>query len=254
MFGPTQRILSYSETSFLDYCKLNNPDELFSQCESLHFLHRPKIEGTTSKCNRDIIVLSDVAPGYHLSKQSNYELPSQPMPLYFSELLSKINEHFKEDYNLFLINCYEDHNDSISAHYDDKYGYGNVGVVTISLGSTREYQMIDKNTNRVEVSFKMRHGDVLTMSNDLQKTHLHAVPPSRVPCGKRISITTRHIVPERDFKKVCFEKCLVCGTITKMKSKVCWTCYPLNKFQCPECLAPSGAPWACLKCYEKSKN
>jgi alkylated DNA repair dioxygenase AlkB len=263
MFENEKRLMD-GKKWFLDYCKVKNPDQLFEACKKLDFLNHPKIEGTVSRCKRNIGVYSNTAKGYHLSKQSNYILPSKPLPDFLSDLLQEINEYFQEDFNLLLINEYQNHKDSIGPHYDDPYGNGYHGIVTISLGATRTYRLTSRENSADTIDYKMEHGDVLIMSNIFQDLYEHSIPEEKEPCGLRISITTRRILNDKPFKhvnKVAYtytprksKNCVRCGNLTREKCGVCNTCYILKSFSCPKCQQPTGAPWLCNVCYIEKKH
>lgn len=255
--------LMFGKQWYLDYYKFTDADNLFEECKKLELRKRPEIKGTPARCNRDVGVYSDVAKGYHLSKQSDYILPADPMPGFLTNLLGNINSHFDENYNLFLINAYEQR-DSIGPHYDDPYGNGLHGIVTISLGATRVYRLISRESGKTVMNCEMKHGDVLVMSNEFQSLYEHAVPPSETDCGLRISLTTRCIVESRTFRhkrprltqwKPSEPKfCLSCNKRTSAKSQVCPDCFDLNKFECPKCKTPVGAPWLCSICWIEKKH
>lgn len=262
MFSKTRRLLDFGN-AYLDYCQISNPTELYEQCCRLDFVPRPVIVGTDlipilqRRCQRDVLAFSDTAPSFRLSAQSTAEQVAAPLPLFLKELLQAINKHFDEDFNLLLLNSYKNENDAIGPHADDPYGNGKHGVVTISLGATRIYQIISKQT-RMEVSnYSMKNGDVLIMSNQLQELMLHAVPNLNTPCGHRISITTRTIIPNRiprPVKKRLVGNCLSCKNPTFTISQVCDKCYDLKTFLCPSCkINKTGAPWPCDSCYETMK-
>jgi hypothetical protein len=167
---------------------------------------------------------------------------------------------FKEKFNLLLVNKYEDHTDMIGPHFDQPTANGDHCVVTISLGATRGYSVISRETNEVVQTIDMKHGDVLVMSNSFQLLYMHAVFASDVPCGTRISLTTRCVSPfktplVRTRPPVAYERlCMVCKCATKGNAKVCMACYHIKKFKCPQCETPVGAPWLCEACWVAKKT
>jgi len=253
------------ENWYLDYCTYSDADRLFEECKQLDFLDHPKMEGTSSRCRRNIGVYSDDAPGYHLSKQNDAIIPAVPLPDFLSKLLHGINEHFDENFNLLLVNEYANQYDSIGPHHDSPHGNGLKAVVTLSLGATRTYRLRSRESGKIAMDCEMKHGDILIMSNTFQLLYEHEIPVSETPCGTRISITTRHIVETRKFyhkrrrqniewKPKELKICLRCKQQTDARSGVCVKCYELQTFQCPECQQPTGAPWMCSLCWVKHKQ
>ena len=257
MFYNRQRLLSNKEqTWYLDQCEIKDPDELFEHCIGLAWLIKPPFEGTNYSANRNIGVYSDTAPGYHISKRSNTFVNARPLTEPLKLLLQQTNLFFDEDYNLIVVNEYLNNKDSIGPHFDDFSGIGKHGVVTISLGAERIFQITSQESKTVPPkSFNMPHGNVMVMSRVFQQIYNHSVPSSDIPSGKRISLTFRSIYGIIHHRPKVWRpydpiKCIVCGGNTYHKHKVCDTCFPLNKFKCPKCGVPVGADnWPCTECY-----
>jgi alkylated DNA repair dioxygenase AlkB len=258
MFTNHKRLMGNSEW-WLDYWKMDlvEADKVFEASQQLDFQKRPRIEGTSSRLKRNVVVLSDTAPGYQISKQSNAIIAAKPLTPVFSRLLESINSQFDENFNLLLFNEYDQY-DTIGPHADSFYGYGKQQVTTISLGATRIYRLRSRETGAIAMDYEMKHGDVLIMSNKFQILYEHEIPESEVRCGTRISITTRHIDETRQINKKRTrghfvprppKQCLRCTLATDSRSGVCVKCYELATFECPNCKQPTGAPWLCNSCF-----
>jgi alkylated DNA repair dioxygenase AlkB len=249
-----------NDSWYLDYYSIEDPDTLFSSCQKLKMIEKPAIDGTGNHARRDMNVFSDEAKGYQPSKQSAWNVPAQPLPEFLQSLLQEINGFFSETFNMVLVNKYLTQDDMIGPHFDQPAGNGAHCVVTISLGATRGYSVISRETGQIVQTIEMKHGDVLVMSNTFQLLYMHAVFPSKTPCGTRISLTTRCVKPSKP--PIVHSRgqpqephpCLRCGVETKAKSKVCATCYNMNAFSCPECQQPAGAPWLCQSCWVTKKQ
>lgn len=263
MFSPRKTILcNQDKTWTLDQCELKDPDGWFDKCSGLAWLHKPEFTGTTFRANRNIGVYSDVVEGYHVSKRSNAFVQARPLTSDLKLLLAETNKYFGEDYNLIVVNEYENHLNSIGPHFDDKSGLGRHGTVAISLGAERIFQLNSQESKVCKpILFPLPHGNVMFFCNTFQSMFLHSVPRSETPCGKRISLTFRsihgiiHHIPKiwrpHDPSECRFHS--VCKGMTYHWHRVCDACFAENKFLCPTCQCKVGAPWPCSECYLKSK-
>ena len=99
--------------------------------------------------------------------------------------------------NSVLMNWYRDHNDSIGFHSDDEPELGeNPTVVSISFGETRLFEMrhkFDKAAPKIKIP--LSNGSLLVMKGETQKYWKHGIKKLKSPCGPRVSLTYRKIIP-----------------------------------------------------------
>jgi alkylated DNA repair dioxygenase AlkB len=118
--------------------------------------------------------------------------------LWFPELerlRARIESRTGEVFNGVLANFYRDGRDSVSWHSDDEPSLGSDPIVaSLSLGSTRRFQLKHRMEQRETVSLELKHGSLLVMMSGTQKNWLHQVPKTRQVVGERINLTFRRIV------------------------------------------------------------
>jgi alkylated DNA repair dioxygenase AlkB len=259
MFGPRHAFMK-GKGWYLDINKRDDADMLFSQCKELPTLSRPRIGKTQSKTKRNIGVFAKKGvPGYWVSKQANFLIPSKPLPRFLAHELDAVNEFYKEDFNLIILNRYENEQDAIGPHHDDGEFNGLSCVVTISLGESRIYRLLDRDSKSKTYDHLFQHGEIITMSNGFQELFTHEIPAHPTPCGLRISLTFRRVLPgvehfSLEKQPSSRKKCLLCEEwIFNSSCPVCKYCLPLKKFQCPDCNVPMSTPWLCGFCYVAKK-
>ena len=92
------------------------------------------------------------------------------------------------------LNLYEGTNQSVGWHADDEDKFGSMPtILSISLGSSRLFQLRTLQTPHEYDSFVLDHLDVCLMQGNLQSTHEHQVPKQfpNDPTSIRINITAR---------------------------------------------------------------
>lgn len=242
----------------LDYWRLEEANALLKQARDLPLLDHPLIEGTTARTQRNVGVFSDDAPGYYLSKQSNFFVRSQPFATWMRALLAATNHLCEDEYNMILVNLYVDGNDSIGPHFDEPTADGIHGVLTISLGATRTYRLRSRDGDDRCHDVRVHHGDVLRMREKFQLVWTHEVPKEPECKETRISLTFRRVLPElprrpREPREMQPRACQVCQKPTPFSSGVCKPCFAQKLFTCPQCQTPTGAPWLCITCFLSTK-
>lgn len=96
-------------------------------------------------------------------------------------------------YNSILINYYRDGNDYISAHRDKKKELGIVGVIMISIGETRVFNITHGKTKELLFSLKVNDGDLTIMSGAFQDVLKHEIVKESYITKPRISFTFRRL-------------------------------------------------------------
>jgi len=101
------------------------------------------------------------------------------------------------EFNSVLLNYYRDGNDSMGMHSDDERELGNQpAIASLSLGETRDFVL--KHRFRKDLkTFKLplAAGSLLLMQGDTQQYWRHGINKLRRPCGARINLTFRKIIP-----------------------------------------------------------
>lgn len=102
-------------------------------------------------------------------------------------------------FNSCLLNKYRSGEDSVGWHADNEAVYGEQPTIaSISLGTTRDFDLRSMADKRRKARISLRAGDALIMCGSMQQHWQHCVPPRR---GKwaahqapRISLTFRTIL------------------------------------------------------------
>ena len=95
--------------------------------------------------------------------------------------------------NAVLANLYRDGNDKVGWHSDNEKELGRHPVIaSISLGSTRTFQLKHKRTNE-RIDLELESGSLLLMAGTLQANWLHALPPRKRITESRINLTYRMV-------------------------------------------------------------
>ena len=112
-----------------------------------------------------------------------------------------------EQPNSCNINLYRDGNDQVGWHADDEPlfegEYNDVCILSLSLGSSRTFQVKKKGVkgvgrNEATSSFVVSHGDLCTMEGRFQRHYLHAVLREPDVQEPRINLTWRFITKHNE--------------------------------------------------------
>ncbi|MDP9393498.1 MAG: alpha-ketoglutarate-dependent dioxygenase AlkB [Actinomycetota bacterium] len=91
------------------------------------------------------------------------------------------------------VNLYRDGRDAVAWHGDrNAKVLRNPLVVTVSLGSRRQFVLRRKGTSTITHRFAPGHGDLVVMGGACQHAWEHSVPRTAKPVGPRMSVTMRH--------------------------------------------------------------
>ena len=124
-------------------------------------------------------------------KYSGVVHKSVPIPEDFNELIKYFSNKYDCQYNMMLINWYEDGNHYIGFHSDDEKNLNyEAPIITISLGASRNF-VIKSNDKKYKKKIELKNYDVLVMGGTFQKTHKHGIPKQKKVKDPRISITLR---------------------------------------------------------------
>jgi alkylated DNA repair dioxygenase AlkB len=122
-------------------------------------------------------------------------------PLPWTDTLSKLREVVQdlanERFNSVLLNYYRDHRDSMGFHSDDEKELGATPVIaSLSLGATRTFVLKHKTRPKLKpVRLELPSGSLLLMKGNTQKHWKHGIDKQSTPCGPRVNLTFRRIVP-----------------------------------------------------------
>ena len=122
-------------------------------------------------------------------------------PLPWTDLLLEIKRRVETvtaaSFNSVLLNYYRDNRDSMGFHSDDEPELGLRPVIaSISLGQERTLILKHKLNKLVKpVRLKLTSGSLLLMKGETQTYWNHGIAKESRPCGPRINLTFRQIVP-----------------------------------------------------------
>jgi alkylated DNA repair dioxygenase AlkB len=98
-------------------------------------------------------------------------------------------------FNSVLMNLYRNQKDSMGWHSDDEKELGSdPKIASISLGSSRTFQLKHKTQKQMKLKVALNNGSLLLMEGTMQHHWLHAIPKSTQECGPRINLTFRKII------------------------------------------------------------
>lgn len=125
---------------------------------------------------------------------SGITLQPNPWTTELKELRNSLNEACKANFNSLLLNMYRDEKDSISWHQDAENELGvNPVIASISLGSTRRFNLRRIDDHSKKIHFDLGHGSLLVMAGAIQHHWQHSINKSKIPSGARINLTFRQI-------------------------------------------------------------
>jgi alkylated DNA repair dioxygenase AlkB len=129
---------------------------------------------------------------------SGVRLEPLPWSATLRDAKARIEAAAAERFNSVLINYYRDERDSVGLHSDAEPELGPQPVIaSLSLGAERVFVMKHKADRNVPtVRLRLASGSLLLMKGETQRNWRHGVPKQSRPCGPRINLTFRHIIPE----------------------------------------------------------
>lgn len=183
-----------------NYVSDPDADLLLSESRALPLEQRPiKIYDQYIPMPRLTGWCNDLEFGYSYSGQTT---PTIPWPPLLDILRKKIESEFGVRLPSVLINHYRDGNDYVGFHRDDESCFGpNPMIVSVSCGATRRFVLKRDEDETEKVTFHLRHGDLLIMSESTINKWRHSLPKERVqanldlfkPRSDRINFTLRSI-------------------------------------------------------------
>jgi alkylated DNA repair dioxygenase AlkB len=127
---------------------------------------------------------------------SGLTLPAAPMPPLIEDLRARVSRAALCEFNSVLCNLYRDGRDSVSWHADDEPLFGGDPVVaSLSFGATRRFVLRSVADRHQKTDYYLKDGTLLIMGPGMQRDYQHALPKTSRPCGARINLTFRRVVP-----------------------------------------------------------
>lgn len=100
-------------------------------------------------------------------------------------------------FNSVLLNYYRDHNDKMGMHSDDEKELGpQPAIASLSLGEARRFLLRHKTRKDLQtIKLLLPSASLLLMLGDTQRYWRHGINAERHPCGARVNLTFRRILP-----------------------------------------------------------
>lgn len=187
---PTWTALLETERSRLLRSTMALSDTEQSLLWHLPLIENPKckIYGKECTMHRSINFFSDSSEGYRFSGQL---MKSVPTTMIIRKLFTWVERATGGKFNGLLVNLYSTGEDYISAHSDAEEFLSNIGVVAISMGSSRTFRIRDKKTKKVVLDHQTSNLELLWMAGDFQKEFTHEIPTAKTQ-KPRLSLTFRY--------------------------------------------------------------
>jgi alkylated DNA repair dioxygenase AlkB len=136
----------------------------------------------------------DPAATYTYSGLTLTPLPWTPTLMRIKQRVEQISD---ATFNSVLLNYYRDGQDSMGFHSDDEPELGPAPVIaSVSFGEERTFVLKHKRKKSLKpIRLPLASGSLLLMRGETQRNWRHAVEKEDRPCGPRINLTFRRIVP-----------------------------------------------------------
>ena len=109
------------------------------------------------------------------------------------KLLDKLNMFLKEDFNICLVNSYENGREFIGWHADNEEKGSTFCIASISLGTPRTFSFLYRSRElggkEEKVDIKLEHGSLLLMKHPCQDKYLHCLSLDKKIKSRRINLT-----------------------------------------------------------------
>lgn len=177
-----------------DFCDTLTADLWFQQLlQEIEWEEKPiTIFGKTMMQPRLVAWYGEAGIAYTYSKQTIYAKPWTDLLLLIK---NKIEQTTATTYNSVLLNLYRNGKDSMGWHSDDEKELGiNPTIASLSLGTTRDFQLKHKTHPFAKTTIALTHGSLLIMAGSLQHHWQHALPKRAKCIAPRINLTFRKIL------------------------------------------------------------
>ncbi len=129
---------------------------------------------------------------------SGIRLEPQPWTTRLQALRRLVEKRVGHSFNSVLLNYYRDHNDKMGMHSDDEKELGPRPVIaSLSLGEPRNFLLRHKTRKDLQtIKLLLPSASLLLMQGDTQRHWRHGINAERHPCGARVNLTFRRIIPD----------------------------------------------------------
>lgn len=131
-------------------------------------------------------------------RNANHTYSAIPMIPLVEDIMKSLNEDFKAEYNVCVLNYYLDEKGHLGWHADDSPEQDlSHPIAVISFGATRFFWWKKKEMKGDipdENKILMEPGDLVIMPGGFQDDHYHRIPKHSEKCDGRISLTFRKLV------------------------------------------------------------
>jgi len=128
---------------------------------------------------------------------SGIRLEPEPWTPTLLDIKARLEALTGRQFNSVLLNYYRNHNDSMGMHSDDERELGRQpAIASLSLGEQRTFLLKHKSRKDLKtVKLALPPGSLLLMQGDTQRCWRHGINKERKPCGPRLNLTFRSIIP-----------------------------------------------------------
>lgn len=151
-----------------------------------------KLYGKTYPVPRETAWYGD--PGMNYS-YSGIKCNPAPWSAALLNLKKKVEEISHVQFNSVLLNKYRNGMDKVGWHSDDEKELGEMPLIaSVSLGTTRRFDLRNKNDKTKQLKINLETGSLIIMSGNLQKNWEHQIPQQKRVNEGRINLTFRNII------------------------------------------------------------
>lgn len=137
----------------------------------------------------------DSGKGYVYSGIRLTPLPWTPT---LSDIKGKVETRVGVSFNSVLLNYYRNERDSMGFHSDDEPELGlRPTIASLSFGEMRTFILKHKFSKTIKpIRIPLSSGSLLVMKGDTQRNWKHGIDKEAKPCGPRVNLTFRNILPK----------------------------------------------------------
>ena len=127
---------------------------------------------------------------------SGVSLSPLPWTSLVDDIRRQVQSATNSIFNSVLLNYYRNHHDSMGFHSDDEPELGRrPTIASLSIGERRTLIFKHKSKEIKSISLPLESGSLLLMRGDTQINWKHGINKEIRPCGPRVNLTFRNILP-----------------------------------------------------------